>query len=116
MTKDRARKRAARERANLTGERYVVARRNTEASIAIEPSMNPVTRVLHDWTHRIPGVPAHQVHRAHQAQTARGSRTREHTNSMRGHKNPTRVYREPRVLVEWQNWIARRVGALPPKN
>jgi hypothetical protein len=65
VTSNRARKRAARDRAALTGERYVVARRKTtESSATVEDNQTerpypwPV-RVLHDLTHRVPGVPKH---------------------------------------------------------
>ncbi|HXW79605.1 MAG TPA: hypothetical protein VEJ84_08900 [Acidimicrobiales bacterium] len=65
MTSDRARKRAARERAAATGERYVVARRNLEVPPPGTPSVEPerpyplIVRLLHDFTHRFPGVPKH---------------------------------------------------------
>lgn len=65
MTSNRARKRAARDRAAVTGEPYVVARRKLEAP---PPLIRPtererpypfVVRLLHDLTHRVPGVPKH---------------------------------------------------------
>jgi hypothetical protein len=71
VTSNRARKRAARARAAATGERYVVARRNLEANSPISPATEPdrsteperlyplVVRILHDLTHRVPGVPKH---------------------------------------------------------
>ena len=65
MTSNRARKRAARDRAALTGERYVVARRQTaEPSATVEDNATErpypwVIRVLHDLMHRVPGVPKH---------------------------------------------------------
>jgi hypothetical protein len=67
MTKDRARKRATRNRVALTGERYVVARHATP-----EVRSNP--------------APRH-------------------------HGRANRRHGEPHVLVAWQGWIARRVGA-----
>ena len=71
MTSDRARKRAARERAASTGERYVVARRRSSRApdsgfrdIESDRDLstwapNRIVRVLHDLTHRVPGVPRH---------------------------------------------------------
>jgi hypothetical protein len=71
VTSNRARKRAARERAAATGEPYVVALRKLAAS---QPAASPaqperageperpyplVVRLLHDLTHRVPGVPKH---------------------------------------------------------
>jgi hypothetical protein len=52
MTKNRARKQATRQRAALTGERYVVARR------AASDPPHYLGR-LHELMHRLPGVPAH---------------------------------------------------------
>ncbi|MCU1421205.1 MAG: hypothetical protein JWN36_856 [Microbacteriaceae bacterium] len=102
MTKDRARKQAARERAALTGERYVVA-----ARAVAEPSLDEALPQrgygrMHDLTHRVPGVPPH-IEGGLQASRAKGRNT---PHSSR--QNP--VHKEPRVLVAWQNWIARRVG------
>jgi hypothetical protein len=65
VTSDRARKRAARARAALTGERYVVARRKLEEPAVVAGSPGPegpyplVVRLIHDLTHRVPGVPKH---------------------------------------------------------
>ena len=98
MTKDRARKQAARQRAALTGERYVVAQR----AIA-EPEPPRTYGWMHELTHRVPGVPAH-VEGGLQATRSKGRNT---PHSLR--RNP--AHSEPRVLVAWQNWIARRVGA-----
>lgn len=105
MTKDRARKQAARDRAAATGERYVVARRG-----AVEPP-SPDGRVLHELTHRVPGVPAH-VEGGLQAAAPRGQnlpkqKPRKHEQPV--HTQPT--HGEPRVLVGWQNRIARLFGA-----
>src|SRR4051794_34577927 len=97
MTKDRARKRAARQRVALTGERYVVAQR----AIA-EPQPPREHGRMHDLTHRLPGVPSH-VEGGLQATRPKG---RNVPRSLR--QNP--VHKEPRVLVGWQNWMARRVG------
>jgi hypothetical protein len=96
MTKDRARKQATRQRAAVTGERYVVAQRT-----AAEPAPKPVGR-LDALTHRVPGVPAH-VEGGLQGTTSR------RRNSNPTSQNPR--HGEPRVLVAWQNWIARRLGA-----
>lgn len=106
MTKNKARKAAARARAAETGERYVVARR------AIEQEPQPVDGgggALHRLTHRVPGVPAHlegglvprrnQPHRTHR-QPARAQ----------GHQGRPN-HGEPRMLVAWQRRIARFVGA-----
>jgi len=94
MTKNRARKQAARQRAALTGERYVVAQR-----AAVEP---PKTSRMHDLMHRAPGVPFH----------VDGGLQRSAKPDRQAGRNPRRTHRhaEPRVLVAWQNWIARRVG------
>jgi hypothetical protein len=77
VTSDRARKRAARERAAATGEPYMVARRNLEAPPPATQPAEPerpyplVVRLLHDFTHRFPGVPKHadaaQVRAEHDA-------------------------------------------------
>jgi hypothetical protein len=98
MTKDRARKQAARQRAAITGERYVVAARAVAES---EPRRSHGR--MHDLTHRVAGVPPH-VEGGLQVTRSKGRNT---PHSLR--QNP--VHKEPRVLVTWQNWIARRVGA-----
>jgi hypothetical protein len=65
MTKHRAEKKAARERAAATGERYVVAKRSlnesppNNSSAEHEQPYRWIVRVLHDLTHRVPGVPPH---------------------------------------------------------
>jgi hypothetical protein len=66
MTSNRAQKHAARRRAEETGERYVVARRSVEDIPTSTDPLNEngwhpsvLVRVLHDATHKIPGVPAH---------------------------------------------------------
>jgi len=104
MTKDKARKAAARARAAATGERYVVARRAIEQ----EPNLGSES-VLHRLTHRVPGVPAHvegglevrrnKPHSPHRQQERVGAH----------HGRPN--HGEPRMLVGWQNRIARFVGA-----
>ncbi len=97
MTKDRARKRAARDRAATTGERYVVARRE-----AVEPP-SPSAGTLHRLTHRVLGVPEH-VDGGLQERAPRVRRTDplHHGRTTHG---------EPRVLVGWQNRIARLFSA-----
>jgi hypothetical protein len=107
MTKDRARKRAARDRAAVTGERYVVARRQ-----AVEaPSHDG--GALHDLTHRVPGVPAH-VEGGLQARAPRVRAPRpvrqNAAHQIAEHQN-TPNHNQPRVLVGWQNRIARFFGA-----
>jgi hypothetical protein len=97
MTKDRARKQAARQRAALTGERYVVAQRATT-----EPEPHTAGR-LHEFTHRMPGVPAH-VPGGLQAKAPRNRNARPVSRQHSRHN-------EPRVLIAWQNWIAKRLGA-----
>jgi hypothetical protein len=101
MTKDRARKQAARQRAARTGERYVVAQR---AVAGAEPQPRR-DNWLHEATHKVPGVPAH-VDGGRQARVPRrqGHKKVNPTSSNRVHTN------DPRVLVAWQNWIARRFG------
>ena len=99
MTKDKARKAAARARAAATGERYVVARR------AIDNEQQPRTSgVLHRLTHRVPGVPAHvDGGLVARPNLRRQSPPRRH----QGRANDG----TPRVLIGWQNRIARLVGA-----
>ena len=96
MTKNRARKQAIRQRAALTGERYVVAQR------AVADPQPEQSGWMHDLTHRVPGVPSH-VDGGLQAST-----TRARNSNPRSRNQP---HTEPRVLVRWQNWIARRLGA-----
>ena len=97
MTKNRARKQAARQRAALTGERYVVAQR---AAATPEPHSSGW---MHELTHRVPGIPAHVEGGLQRRVPA--NRNAKHT----GRRNAPHA--EPRVLVAWQNWIARRLGA-----
>ena len=106
MTKDRARKQAARQRAAVTGERYVVARRQAVE----EPPLHG--GVLHDLTHRVPAVPAH-VEGGLQARAPR-ERVSRPARQNRIHTQPNHVqpeHGEPRVLVGWQNRIARLFSA-----
>lgn len=97
MTKDRARKRAARERAASTGERYVVARR--------EAAENPAgdRGALHGFTHRVPGVPDH-------LDGGLQRRPRRAPSAPPLHQGrPNR--KRPRILIGWQNRVARFFGA-----
>ena len=85
--------------------------------------MNTVTAVLHELTHRVPGVPEHphavdgsrevpgvqaptraQRH-AHEGGHVRRHQGRALRNRNRHHQDP------PRVLVAWQNRIAHLVHA-----
>jgi len=111
MTKNRARKQAARDRAALTGERYVVAQRAVAES-AVAGSVAPPASSgrLHDLTHRMPGVPAH-VDGGLQAAAPSARTANAHRNANPAHSHRTR-HQEPKVLVGWQNWIARRVTAV----
>jgi hypothetical protein len=65
VTSNRARKRAARERAASTGEPYVVSRRKLEEPPTIARAVEPerpypsIVWLVHDLTHRVPGVPKH---------------------------------------------------------
>lgn len=103
MTKDRARKQAARARAASTGERYVVARR---AAVDVEDGP-PRGGRLHELTHRMPGVPAH-LDGGLQGRASRNQR-----EPRPAHTPRRQPHGEPRVLVAWQNWIAKRFGAGP---
>ena len=96
MTKNRARKLATRQRAAITGERYVVAQR----AVSQRPPTKQGGR-LHALTHQVPGVPAH-VDGGLQRTTSRNRNSKPKLRS-----NPR--HGEPRVLVAWQNWIARRL-------
>lgn len=107
MTKDKARKAAARARAAETGERYVVARR----AIEHEPEPTAVSDgLLHRLTHRIPGVPAHVegglASRQNQPHAVRRQPAR--TQGHQGRSN----HGEPRVLAGWQDRIARIVRGM----
>jgi hypothetical protein len=97
MTKDRARKRATRHRAAATGERYVVARREAAEVLPQRGGR------LHELTHRMPGVPAH-LEGGLQGSTTRTRRAVPVHQGRAGHG-------EPRVLVDWQNRVARFFGA-----
>lgn len=73
--------------------------------------------VLHEATHRVPGVPAHVDHpaghqgKALQARTVRQpvARDRSSKSASRGSLNHSAA-RPPRVLVAWQRRIAAFFG------
>lgn len=96
MTKNRASKRAIRQRVALTGERYVVAQR------AIAESQPHKIGRVDALMHRVPGVPAH-VEGGLQSAVRRRRVANPETRHQR------RQHNEPRVLVAWQNWIAARL-------
>jgi hypothetical protein len=112
MTKDKARKAAARARAAATGERYVVARRAIDSSHA-----SGGAGLLHRLTHLVPGVPAHVEGGLDTRPNPR--RRKPGRDDRHGTAEPLPMRRHqgrmndgtPRVLVGWQNRIARLVGA-----
>jgi hypothetical protein len=63
---------------------------------------NQIVDALHEATHRVPGVPAHD-----ESPKANGRRGVNHYPRL---QNST-AHREhsPRVLVAWQNWIAAQL-------
>jgi hypothetical protein len=75
--------------------------------------MNTVIDALHEATHRVPGVPAHDELAARGGRAAHDHRARNPRRT--GHRHPARHRHTvpPRVLVTWQNRIARlfRAGA-----
>lgn len=101
MTKNKARKAATRARVAVTGERYVAARR------AIEHGPDTASEgLLHRLTHRAPGVPVHVEGGLVPAQNRR------HRPSVKVRAERVQAtHGEPRVLIAWQNRIARLVGA-----
>ncbi|HEY4226024.1 MAG TPA: hypothetical protein VGM70_09440 [Pseudolysinimonas sp.] len=105
MTKNKTLKSAARQRAAETGERYVVARRGIQ-QMDVAAAAAPTGR-LDRLTHRVPGVPPH-VDGGLQGRRQPRSAVR---NASRSHVQPQ--HGEPRVLVAWQDWIARRVTRSP---
>ena len=112
MTKNKANKLAARNRAAATGERYVVARRGVLQQSVAPPRLGR----LDELTHRVPGVPAH-IDGGLQG-SKRATRVARQQLSPRPAKNTPRVHvqrqhGEPRVLVAWQSWIARTLMPKP---
>jgi len=74
--------------------------------------MSKFVSTLHDATHHVPGIPEHQ-NRAHghhgEALQNRPAQNRPLQN-LGAHVNQAaraRHNKPPRVLVGWQNWIAR---------
>jgi len=71
--------------------------------------MNKLVSTLHDATHLVPGVPAHgdapTVQRPHRTRVS----PRPHNRSPRRHSS-VRHQTPPRVLITWQNRIARLFG------
>ena len=102
MTKNKAHKVAARSRAAATGERYVVARRGIEQETVTPRRLGR----LDELTHRVPGVPAH---------VDGGLQGRPRTvrpalpAPIAPHEHVQPQHGEPRVLVAWQSWIAKRL-------
>jgi hypothetical protein len=119
MTKNRARKSAARQRAAETGERYVVARRGimheplADESPAAEPPWpsNPLLRAMHDAMHKIPGMPAHADGLARQEEHAARANARHHRVVHHPRVHPDR---KTRVMRSWQERIARTVTPEQP--
>ena len=72
--------------------------------------MNALARTLHDLTHRLPGVPAHV-----DAADRRSHGRADASPGLRKHgARPPHAHHHqdpPRVLVAWQNRIARLVHA-----
>jgi hypothetical protein len=71
--------------------------------------MNTISSALHDATHRVPGVPDHHENSRHARSRSHvgGPRAQSHLRhrqASQGHQAP------PRILIAWQNWIARVVG------
>ena len=106
MTKNKAHKLAARNRAAATGERYVVARRGIHQATATAPRRGR----LDELTHRVPGVPEH-IDGGLQGRPRRARPARSNQNAPHNHTRPE--HGEPRVLVAWQNWIARKLTRRP---
>ncbi len=70
--------------------------------------MNKLVSTLHDATHRVPGVPTHGDVPA----IPRVPVSPRRYNRGPHQQNPSRHHHAaPRVLIEWQNWIAELVGA-----
>ncbi|GAB3799892.1 hypothetical protein GCM10028798_13610 [Humibacter antri] len=72
--------------------------------------MNELTRVLHTLTHRVPGVPEHSPN-ADPKSAAATRRPHGHHQGRSLHSPNGHHQNPPRVLVAWQNRIARIVHA-----
>ncbi|HEX4443558.1 MAG TPA: hypothetical protein VHZ81_08305 [Galbitalea sp.] len=71
--------------------------------------MNKVTSALHDATHQMPGVPAHGENQPHEHSVPDARDRHSHPrNPERHHQTPQPHRNSSRVLVSWQNWIARQ--------
>lgn len=76
--------------------------------------MNTITRALHDATHWVPGVPEHREQSGPAQPRPSGPRLQNRGLPNRGlqHRNPHHRHdTPPRVLVAWQERIARLVHA-----
>jgi hypothetical protein len=71
--------------------------------------MNKLASTLHDATHQVPGVPAHQENAPHEHSGAGSHKPKHQPGRARRHNAPERRQRPSRVLVAWQNWIGRHV-------
>jgi hypothetical protein len=69
----------------------------------------PAGEHLHDWLHRLPGMPAHARADALNASAPRGLRNRPLRNSPLRNRDGHHE-RPPRLLAGWQAWIGRRFG------
>jgi hypothetical protein len=71
--------------------------------------MNKLASAMHDATHLVPGVPAHSdtsaIRRPHRTGD---SGPRNQGRRLQAHSRPRG--NQPRILVRWQDWIARMVG------
>lgn len=70
--------------------------------------MNKLVTAMHDVTHLVPGVPAHDdvTQSSHPARAVLSVPDR----SPHRHDHSQRHQKPPRVLVGWQNWIAQLGG------
>lgn len=68
---------------------------------------NEIVETLHEATHRVPGVPAHDDSpRVHSPRTHRQRGVNHHP---RLRTSTAHHEKSPRVLVAWQNWIAAQL-------
>ncbi|MBO1741448.1 hypothetical protein [Leifsonia sp. TF02-11] len=71
--------------------------------------MNRLTHALHETTHRLPGVPEHSA-RPH-GQARQGKHPHAEGAHPRLQGRVRHQHGEPRILIAWQNGIARLFGA-----
>ncbi|GAA4136733.1 hypothetical protein [Leifsonia shinshuensis] len=71
--------------------------------------MNRLTHALHEATHRVPGVPDHSA-RTH-GRALQQKHPRAQARDPRLQNRIRHQHGEPRVLIAWQNRIARLFGA-----